>query len=416
MRLRAGIVNFRSGTFAVACARSLLAEWSACGGAREDLELTVVDNASPTDEADALRTLGALGARVLRSTSNDGYGPGMNRALGFTADAFRTGSAQDVGADEVLAVLNPDLVFLPGSLAPLLERLRARADLAAVAPAAFVDEDLCFRLPPIPVPDALDEVALALAARDAGVAREYAARRAASARRVWCAREPVALDMLSGACLLLRRDAVLRAGGLFDERYPLYYEDTDLCARLRAAGLGLEHVPASRVLHHWARSSGIGVDFDTLAGARAALSRERYRARWLGGVARAAVAAAEGLARAWPAPGGPPAPHPFADLGAVSAPPRCAWSSPVPFVFELSLAPTFVLAAGALGSGDSFRIPGAAWEWLYPGPVWVRALARDTGALLGAWSFTKTTPARAAGLSTSELDALRAREGVGARG
>jgi GT2 family glycosyltransferase len=53
---------------------------------------------------------------------------------------------------------------------------------------------------------------------------------------------------LSGACLLCRREAFERAGG-FDERFFLYFEDIDLCFRIRKAGWKLLFVPAVEIGH-----------------------------------------------------------------------------------------------------------------------------------------------------------------------
>jgi N-acetylglucosaminyl-diphospho-decaprenol L-rhamnosyltransferase len=53
---------------------------------------------------------------------------------------------------------------------------------------------------------------------------------------------------LSGACLLARRDAV-GAAGLFDEEFFIYFEDIDLCRRIRSLGFELLYYPSVRVVH-----------------------------------------------------------------------------------------------------------------------------------------------------------------------
>jgi GT2 family glycosyltransferase len=58
-----------------------------------------------------------------------------------------------------------------------------------------------------------------------------------------------------GASLLLRWRA-LRDVGLLDERYFVYWEDTDLSFRLRAAGWGLAVAEGSVVRHHGNSSLG----------------------------------------------------------------------------------------------------------------------------------------------------------------
>jgi N-acetylglucosaminyl-diphospho-decaprenol L-rhamnosyltransferase len=56
------------------------------------------------------------------------------------------------------------------------------------------------------------------------------------------------VDWLSGAAIWLRRRALDDVGG-WDERYFMYMEDIDLCARLRAAGWTVVYDPAGIVLH-----------------------------------------------------------------------------------------------------------------------------------------------------------------------
>lgn len=64
----------------------------------------------------------------------------------------------------------------------------------------------------------------------------------------------VTVDWLSGACMLARRDALEQVDG-FDERYFLYWEDADLCRRLRAIGYEVRYVPVATAIHQVGQSS-----------------------------------------------------------------------------------------------------------------------------------------------------------------
>jgi N-acetylglucosaminyl-diphospho-decaprenol L-rhamnosyltransferase len=66
--------------------------------------------------------------------------------------------------------------------------------------------------------------------------------------------ETVFPDWVGGMFMLFRREIFEELGG-FDERYFLYYEDVDLCARLRLLGYEVALCPAARVVHHAHRSS-----------------------------------------------------------------------------------------------------------------------------------------------------------------
>jgi len=63
------------------------------------------------------------------------------------------------------------------------------------------------------------------------------------------------LDYLSGASLLLRREALVEVG-LLDERYFMYWDDTDVCVRLRKAGWRLAVAERSYVWHKQCASLG----------------------------------------------------------------------------------------------------------------------------------------------------------------
>ena len=59
---------------------------------------------------------------------------------------------------------------------------------------------------------------------------------------------PTEVEAISGACMLLKRDAYAKLGG-WDEGYFLHCEDLDICMRLRRAGLRTVFVPDARVTH-----------------------------------------------------------------------------------------------------------------------------------------------------------------------
>ena len=62
------------------------------------------------------------------------------------------------------------------------------------------------------------------------------------------------VDWVSGACMLARRDALARVGG-FDEGYFLYWEDADLCRRLRNAGWETRYMTGATAVHEVGQSS-----------------------------------------------------------------------------------------------------------------------------------------------------------------
>lgn len=64
-------------------------------------------------------------------------------------------------------------------------------------------------------------------------------------------------DFITG-CLFITKAEVLKKIGLFDERYFLYFEDSDLGMRIKKAGYKLVFDPNIKLAHKVAQSSGIG--------------------------------------------------------------------------------------------------------------------------------------------------------------
>lgn len=67
--------------------------------------------------------------------------------------------------------------------------------------------------------------------------------------------EPREVDFASGCCLGLSME-VLRRVGLLDESFFVYWEDTDYCVRLKAAGIPIMYLRDPMLLHESGASSG----------------------------------------------------------------------------------------------------------------------------------------------------------------
>lgn len=67
-------------------------------------------------------------------------------------------------------------------------------------------------------------------------------------------RGPIAVDWVAGMFMLFRAEAFRFVSG-FDERFFLYYEDVDICRRLRGAGYSITYDPNVSVVHDARRAS-----------------------------------------------------------------------------------------------------------------------------------------------------------------
>lgn len=66
---------------------------------------------------------------------------------------------------------------------------------------------------------------------------------------------PVQVDVISGACILIKRSVFERIG-YFSTDYFMYAEDVDLCYKIRKAGYFVYYSGAANVIHHGGKSSG----------------------------------------------------------------------------------------------------------------------------------------------------------------
>jgi GT2 family glycosyltransferase len=220
------IVNWNTRDLLRSCLGSLRA---ALDGSPLRSEVIVVDNAS-ADGSAAMVAAEFPEVRVIANTENRNYAAGNNQGLRQAAGKF-------------VLILNPDTELPAGAPDALVGFLRQDPRAGAVAPAlVYPDGRLQESVRGFPTPRALIGELIGLArllpkSRWGG----YRASRLPEDR-------PAPVDQPMTSALLLRREALEQVGP-FDEQFPLFFNDVDLCYRLKRAGWEIFYDPRVRIIH-----------------------------------------------------------------------------------------------------------------------------------------------------------------------
>ncbi|HET7011055.1 MAG TPA: glycosyltransferase family 2 protein [Anaerolineales bacterium] len=224
------IVSWNTRELLRKCLESVQAESAALGAGR--VETIVVDNAS-TDATPAMLRRAFPDVELIEPQRNLGFAAANNLGIGRAAGRY-------------ILLLNPDTEVHPGSLAILVGFMDSQPQ-AGAAGARLVNPDGSPQASASPTPTLLGEVWRLFHLGDFG-------RRASYPLQTWDYDKVYAVDVVQGASLLVRAEA-LEQVGLLDEGYFMYTEEVDLCYRLRKAGWGVFWVPRSTVLHYGGQST-----------------------------------------------------------------------------------------------------------------------------------------------------------------
>lgn len=224
-------VNWNSEDYLIECIRSIY-------DTTHDIlfEIIVVDNASSKD--DLQRTEAQFpDVKLIRSSENLGFAGANN--LGFK---HSTGSA--------ILLLNPDTEILGNAIATMLTALQQSPD-AGIVGCALLDPDLSTSIASVQkFPTILNQLLMT----------EHLVRRFPRCR-LWdigpiLARDsgPVKVEVIPGACMMLKREVFERAG-MLSEDYFMYAEDIDLNYCVARLGMNRYYVSSARIVHFGGRSS-----------------------------------------------------------------------------------------------------------------------------------------------------------------
>lgn len=199
------------------------------------VETAVVDNGS----SDGSREMVAgefPWVRLEDNPGNPGYASACNRGIRATTQPY-------------VFIFNSDVEFLEDGIGAVLDHLDANPDIGALGP-LVLNSDRSVQMSCRRFPSMFENLVHGFLGDiwpDNPYTRSYQ-------MKGLCRDEPTDVDWVSGAAMLLRREAADRVGG-FDESYFMYVEDVDICWRMREAGYRVVYNPALRLVHHIGRTS-----------------------------------------------------------------------------------------------------------------------------------------------------------------
>ncbi len=271
------IVSYNTSDLLRKCLKSIDA---ACR--KEEMEVIVVDNDSSDDSAIMVETEYPR-VKLIANEDNKGFAAANNQAFA-------------VASGDYLVLINPDSVIENDALENAVGFMREN-------PGCGISGGLLLTEGGSPAPSARRfPNGMTKFFTISGLASLFPGRGIFSRHEFggFDHRRPLEVDWVPGAFTVIRKEVLEETGG-FDERFFLYYEETDLCLRAKARGWKVYFYPGARIRHVGGASGRKLADrkFDSKA---SQVTGFRMRSEWLyhrknGGIP--AVLASAGVEFLW---------------------------------------------------------------------------------------------------------------------
>ena len=225
------IVNWNSTAYLLKCIESIYKYTH-----ETEFEIIVVDNASPDDDVRLVKHQ-FPDVVLIESSENLGFARANN--LGFRASS-----------GEYVVFLNPDTILINPAFDLILHQVRLLSNLGVVGCTLF-NEDRTIQTSAIQTfPTVLNQLLDVDFIRN----RFPACALWNIAPLLKGGNLPSHVQVISGACLLLRREVFAQVGH-FSEDYFMYAEDVDLCYKVAKTGFTNYYVPQAQIVHYGGKSS-----------------------------------------------------------------------------------------------------------------------------------------------------------------
>lgn len=227
------IVNWNSGVFLQRCVESLKKN-------AEEAEVVIVDNASEDSSLNLAEEI-ASGIKIIKNDSNVGFAAGNNQGWRACRGTY-------------ILFLNPDTECFPGSIRCLQQTLSKEPNVWAVG-GKLVS----------PTGQPQTRMNIQTFPTVASVAAEMLFLDEIWPTHPWTRRLDVGtseyenawdVDQPAAACLMVSRRALQITAGFDEDFRPAWFEDVDLCRRIRNRGGRIRFQPRACFLHHGGSSLG----------------------------------------------------------------------------------------------------------------------------------------------------------------
>lgn len=210
-------------------------------GKELNIKTIIVDNSDDITEKVNLEGLRNDSVEIIVNKFNCGFGRACNIAYKKCTGKY-------------ILLLNPDAYLLEDALVNLLNLAEKDERIAGVSPLTYWDDSLTVYLPPTRPVYPSSMLLEALAFTNKYTSELYSLINRWYALNIIKLKVPINQKNLSGGVVLLRKEAIDKVGGLFDESFFLYYEDSDLFYRLTKNKYKLFINPEAAAVHNYNQS------------------------------------------------------------------------------------------------------------------------------------------------------------------
>jgi N-acetylglucosaminyl-diphospho-decaprenol L-rhamnosyltransferase len=191
-------------------------------------EVIIVDNSSTDKSIENIKDVFPA-IRLINSPVNLGFGKANNLAVKYSQG-------------DHLLFLNTDTILVENTPKLLSDYLNQHQDIGAISPRIIFDDGSyqlsCGKLPSLTI-EFIDKIRYGLDKKWHHIFGSLYNRQYSSIKE---------MGWLTGACLMMRRDIFEQLGG-FDESFFMYFEDKDICKRVREAGWKVVYYPKTSIIH-----------------------------------------------------------------------------------------------------------------------------------------------------------------------